>query len=55
MCSMYFYRRHYLSIMQDGSTPLYVSCAKGHTEVVGTLVKGGADPNLGTKVQGSEC
>ena len=37
--------------MQDGIHPLYVSSLLGHAEVVDTLLKNGADPNLTTKVQ----
>ena len=40
--------------MQDGVHPLYVSSLLGHAEVVDTLLKNGADPNLTTKVQ-STC
>ena len=36
-------------------SPLYVATQEGHTEVVGTLLRYGADPNLATKVLGLTC
>ena len=39
--------RNFLHVLiQDGVTPLTVAIDKGHTEVVDTLLKYGADPNL---------
>ena len=34
-----------LSTVQDGVSPVYVSCDYGHTNVVNVLVKAGADVN----------
>lgn len=38
------------STMQDGISPLYAASKEGHAEVVDTLLKSGADPNLVTMV-----
>lgn len=38
------------STAQDGFSPLYAACFAGHTAVVDTLLKGGAQPNLATMV-----
>ena len=40
------------STMQSGISPLYVASLLGNAEVVDTLLKNGADPNLATKVWG---
>jgi ankyrin repeat protein len=32
--------------MSTGATPLYVACAKGHTDIVRTLIAGGAGVNI---------
>ena len=39
-----------LCIMQDGFSPLYVASGVGHTDVVDTLLKNGADPNFSSTV-----
>ena len=38
------------SVAQDGLSALYYASREGHNEVVDTLLKRGADPNLATKV-----
>ena len=38
------------SATQNGASPLHAASEEGHTEVVLTLLKRGADPNLPTKV-----
>ena len=38
-------------LLQNGGSPLYVASQEGHTEIVNTLLKNGADPNQATKVQ----
>lgn len=38
------------SATQNGASPLHAASEEGHTEVVHTLLKSGADPNLPTKV-----
>lgn len=38
------------STVQSGFSPLYAACEKDHSEVVDTLLKSGADPNLTSKV-----
>ena len=38
------------STAQDGASPLHAASEEGHTEVVDTLLKSGADPNLATTV-----
>ena len=38
------------SVAQDGLSALYYASREGHNEVVDTLLKMGADPNLATKV-----
>ena len=43
------------STVQIGATPLYAASQEGHTEVVDTLLKSGADPNLATTVWGLVC
>ena len=37
---------------QNGLSPLYVASENGYNEVVDTLLKHGADPNLATMVCG---
>ena len=37
--------------LQDGATPLYISCEKGHFPVIERLIAAKADVNLQTKVQ----
>jgi len=43
------------STVQNGATPLYSASQEGHTEVVDTLLKSGADPNLACTVWGLVC
>ena len=40
------------STIQNGASPLYVASQAGQTEVVDTLLKSGADPNLANTVWG---
>ena len=42
---------HFLSTVQDGYTPLYMASEDGQTEVVDTLLKSNADPNMSTTVR----
>ena len=42
-------------LFQSGASPLYIACQKGHIDVVDTLLKGGADPNLACTVWGLVC
>ena len=41
-----------LSTLQHGLPPLYVASQEGHTEVVDSLLKSGADPNMACMVRG---
>lgn len=44
---------HVSSIVQEGCSPLYMASQHGHTGVVDTLLKCGADPNLAWTVWGT--
>ena len=44
-----------LVLLQSGASPLYIACQRGHIDVVDTLLKGGADPNLACTVWGLVC
>ena len=39
------------SLAQDAPSPLTVACHEGHTEIVDSLLKSGADPNLAIEVE----
>ena len=52
---MYSLFSRVLSSVQSGASPLYFACQKGHIDVVDTLLKGGADPNLACTVWGLVC
>ena len=44
---------HYLEfchVLQDGDTPLHVACLRGHSDVMQTDLKSGADLKLQNKV-----
>ena len=43
------------STMQAGASPLYVASRNGHSMVVNSLVKSGADPNLARTVWKLVC
>lgn len=36
--------------VQSGASALYIACQRGHVNVMETLLKDGADPNLSTAV-----
>ena len=40
----------YFSLLQDGTTPLFMASQKGHVSVVDVLLRNGADPNLARTV-----
>lgn len=42
---------HHDSIYQDGATPLFVAAARGHHEIVTSLLDQQADVNLADKVR----
>lgn len=46
---------HFSSGLQDGLTSLFIASQEGHTEVVDTLLKNGADPNLACTVWKLMC
>ena len=37
-------------LTQDGATPLFMASKNGHSDVVNTLIRNGADVNLSGKV-----
>ena len=55
MCACVHVHSVISSTVQGGCTPLYLASEEGHTEVVDTLLKSGADPNLATTVWGLVC
>ena len=48
MCSSIAH--NYISVIQTGSTPLYIASQQGHTDVVDTLIKAGASVNQAHRV-----
>lgn len=45
LCSAYF-----LPLIQDGYSPLHAASEEGHANVVDSILKSGANPNLATEV-----
>ena len=39
-----------LSVLQDGTTPLFMASQEGHVSIVDILLRNGADPNLAKTV-----
>ena len=46
---------HFSFALQDGLTSLFIASQEGHTEVVDTLLKKGANPNLACTVWKVVC
>ena len=47
--------QYYLLTIQDGDTALILAAKEGHTLTVKALTRGGADPNIHSRVSGSHC